>query len=416
MVEPIRSKRINDLANAAPTPQNTPASIANSYIDSHASEPTISTIEEEGMCHKAAATVAGLVNNPALISMMQQKFSNLVGRSSGYIESLPQPVRSRITGLKGLQKDHSDLETEFRKEIVALEKKYAELYKPLYERRAKIVAGAVEPTEEELEKGHAAEEEDEDEEDDDEEKGEEDEAFESPIPADAKGIPEFWLTALKNLLPVADTITENDEKALKFLADIQVEYIEQPGFKLLFAFDDNEFFSNKVITKTYYYQDETTPDGDYIYDRAIGDKIEWRSDKNLTVRVEKKKQRNKHTKATRTVEKIIPVESFFNFFSPPIAPDEDADEEASDVPDDLDERLQLDYQLGEEIKDKLVPRAVEWYTGEALDFDAEEFDADDLEDYDDDDDEDGDDDDEEDEEDDDGDAKPKQEQAECKQS
>jgi len=344
--------------------------------------------------------------------MIQGKLGTLVGRSSGYIESLPVPVRNRIKGLKGIQKQHSELESEFHKEILELEKKYAGKYKPLYERRAKIVAGDIEPTEEEITEGT-----DEiDEENNDENKenitSDEEEESESPIvPADAKGIPEFWLTAMKNLQPLAETITDSDEEALKYLSDIYVEYIDKPGFKLVFEFSENEFFTNKLITKTYYYQEETTFNGDYIYDHSVGDKIEWNPDKNLTIRVEVKKQRNKHTKAIRMVEKVIPTESFFNFFSPPIAPE---DEEEDDLPEDLDVRLELDYQLGEEIKEKLIPRAVDWYTGEALAYDDFEDIDDEEEDFEDD--EDDDDDDDDDGSDKEGDDKPKQEAAECKQS
>lgn len=71
------------------------------------------------------------------------------------------------------------------------------------------------------------------------------------------------------------------------------------------------------------------------------------------------------TKQTRVVKKTVPTESFFNFFSPPKAPtDEDDDDAASDI----EERLELDYQLGEDIKEKLIPRAIDWFTGEALQF------------------------------------------------
>ena len=77
------------------------------------------------------------------------------------------------------------------------------------------------------------------------------------------------------------------------------------------------------------------------------------------------------TKQTRVVKKTVPTESFFNFFSPPKAPtDEDDDDAASDI----EERLELDYQLGEDIKEKLIPRAIDWFTGEALQF--EELDED----------------------------------------
>ena len=81
----------------------------------------------------------------------------------------------------------------------------------------------------------------------------------------------------------------------------------------------------------------------------------------------------------------MPTESFFNFFDPPKAP---AGED-EDVPEDVEERLELDYQLGEDIKEKLIPRAIDWFTGEALQF--EELDEDlegDFEDEDDDEDDD----------------------------
>jgi hypothetical protein len=60
----------------------------------------------------------------------------------------------------------------------------------------------------------------------------------------------------------------------------------------------------------------------------------------------------------------------------------------------------LDYNIGEDIKEKLIPRAIDWYTGAALEY--EEIDEDDLPaDYDDDFSEDDEEDDEEDEDEDD---------------
>jgi nucleosome assembly protein 1-like 1 len=73
------------------------------------------------------------------------------------------------------------------------------------------------------------------------------------------------------------------------------------------------------------------------------------------------------------VKKTVPTESFFNFFSPPKAPTEEDDDDAAS---DIEERLELDYQLGEDIKEKLIPRAIDWFTGEALQF--EELDEDDI--------------------------------------
>lgn len=73
---------------------------------------------------------------------------------------------------------------------------------------------------------------------------------------DVKGIPEFWLTALKNHVPTAETISDRDEEALKHLVDVRLSYLdgEKPGFKLHFVFTANEFFEDAELTKTYYYQ------------------------------------------------------------------------------------------------------------------------------------------------------------------
>src|SRR4051794_41785980 len=78
--------------------------------------------------------------------MLQGRLGSLVGKPSGYIGSLPKDVKRRVNGLKFYQSKHAELEAKFQEEILVLEKKYAELYKPLYEKRAAIVAGNVETT------------------------------------------------------------------------------------------------------------------------------------------------------------------------------------------------------------------------------------------------------------------------------
>ena len=319
--------------------------------------------------------------------MIQGKLGSLVGRSSGYIESLPASVRRRVAGLKGVQKEHAKLEGEFQEEVLQLEKKYFAKYTPLYEKRAKIVNGAAEPTKDEIKAGE--QEEDEGGQDEEAMKNDEEEGDKST--EDLAGIPEFWLSAMKNQVSLAELITDRDEPALKHITDIRMEYLERPGFRLIFEFAQNDHFSNKAVTKTYFYQEESGYGGEFIYDHAEGDKIDWKAGKDLTVRVESKKQRNKSvsivcsdsdcgnsgsadleldTKQTRIVKKTVPTESFFNFFDPPRAPEGGEDEVASDV----EERLELDYQLGEDIKEKLIPRAIDWFTGEALQF--EEVDGD----------------------------------------
>lgn len=221
--------------------------------------------------------------------MIQGKLGQLVGRSSGYIESLPPVVRRRVAGLKGIQKEHAKLEAQFQEEVLELEKKYFAKFTPLYQRRSTIVNGGVEPTESEVEAGKEDEEEEEEEENKEAEEEKKDEG------ESMNGIPEFWLSAMKNQISLAEMITERDEEALKNLTDIRMEYLDRPGFRLIFEFAENEFFTNKTISKTYYYKDENGYGGDFIYDHAEGSKIDWKADQDLTLRLESKKQRNKST-------------------------------------------------------------------------------------------------------------------------
>ena len=220
--------------------------------------------------------------------MIQGKLGTLVGRSSGYIESLPVSVRRRVAGLKGIQKEHAKLEAQFQEEVLELEKKYFAKFTPLYQKRATIVNGAAEPTDDEVDAGRKEEEQEEGV----TEGGEEPKKDDEKEPT-MSGIPEFWLSAMKNQISLAEMITERDEDALKHLVDVRMEYLDRPGFRLIFEFSDNEFFTNKTISKTYFYKEESGYGGDFIYDHAEGSKIDWKSDKDLTVRVESKKQRNK---------------------------------------------------------------------------------------------------------------------------
>lgn len=153
-----------------------------------------------------------------------------------------------------------------------------------------------------------------------------------------------------------------------------------------------------------------------MYDKAIGQDIKWKEEKDLTKKVEIKKQRNKSertsttsrraipllvadadatplaTGRTRVIRKVVPTDSFFNFFKPPQPPTpeqlENAELEEEEI-EELDARLELDYQLGEDFKEKIIPRAVDFFTGKALEYedDMEEFDEefDDEDDFEDDD-------------------------------
>ncbi|TFK33749.1 hypothetical protein BDQ12DRAFT_614711 [Crucibulum laeve] len=375
----------------APTPQNTPLNQA--PIALGLSRPTVPDISEDNEpddAENAGPDLSGMEAH--MLGMVHGKLAGLLGKSSGYIENLPVDVKLSVEALKGVQVKQNELQNQYKRECLELEKKYLTLQKPLYERRHAIISGAAEPTTEEIEAG--------------EQYSTKDNEEYTPLPKDTKpsatGIPEFWLTALRNHVGLSELITDRDAEALKHLDDVRIAYLDdatsaetkgKPGFKIEFVFGPNDFFENEVLEKTYLYQEEVGYSGDFVYDRAIGTEIRWKEDKDLTKEFEIKKQRNKNTNRTRLVRKAKPTESFFNFFSPPVPPAEE-ELESGDIDDDeleeIEEKLEVDYQIGEDLKEKIIPRAVDYFTGKALEFEVMDDDEDDYEDLDDeDDDEDG---------------------------
>ncbi|XP_022754877.1 nucleosome assembly protein 1;3-like isoform X5 [Durio zibethinus] len=311
------------------------------------------------------------------------KLQNLAGEHTGILESLSPNVRKRVEVLREIQGHHDELEAKFFEERAALEAKYQKLYQPLYAKRYDIVNGVGEaegtPNDVAMDQG-------------------EDKAVEE------KGVPDFWLTAMKNNDVLSDEITERDEGALKYLKDIKWHRIEEhKGFKLEFYFDTNPYFKNTILTKTYHMIDENDP----ILEKAIGTEIEWYPGKCLTQKLLKKKPK-KGSKNAKPITKTEDCESFFNFFNPPQVPDDDEDID-EDTAEGLQNQMEQDYDIGSTLRDKIIPHAVSWFTGDAIQGDEVEIEDDDEDDDDGDEDED-----DEEEEDDDEDEDEEEEEEETK--
>lgn len=269
-------------------------------------------------------------------------------------EEIPLDIKRRVHALHGLQSKRVAIAAAFRMELLDLERKYLAKYAPLNEERAKIVCGIREPTDEELSDFTSS--------------GVEEVAHSSST-KEALGIPEFWVIALQTHPNIQALITEADADALKSLRDIRVAYFsDKPGFKLEFEFAPNEYFSNALLTKEYHLAVPDADDGnydDFVYDHAVGTEIDWKPGKNLCFKSVVRTQRHRTTNSTRTVKRDEPQKSFFHFFVPPVLPEEETDDEDAD---ELEARLHMDYELGEILKEHIVPNAVDWYTGEALEY------------------------------------------------
>ncbi|XP_057317537.1 nucleosome assembly protein 1-like 1 [Hydractinia symbiolongicarpus] len=386
-------------------------------------------------------TASDLMSNPQIMAAVQAKLNGLMGVGTGFIETLPECVKRRINALKNIQVECAKLEGKFYEEAHLLEMKYAELFKPLYDKRNDIVNAVHEPNDEEatwVEPGEDNEEEEEEEKkkaeeeekakavDENKEKTEEEKIAEDVLnklkmDENTKGIPEFWLIAMKNVELLEEMIQEHDEEILKHLIDIKLIFTgkkddgssddSEMGFVLEFQFSPNEYFTNTALTKTYKMKSEPDVDDPFSFEgpdivSCTGCKIDWQKGKNITQKQVKKKQKHKGRGQTRVVTKTVQNDSFFNFFDPPEVP-ENVDED--DIDEETEAILAADFEIGHFFRERLIPKAVLFYTGEAIEEDSDDED-DELDDDEDDDDDDGDDDDEND-----PDFKPGEKPQECQQ-
>uniref|UniRef100_A0AC11CTV1 Uncharacterized protein n=1 Tax=Ovis aries TaxID=9940 RepID=A0AC11CTV1_SHEEP len=295
---------------------------------------------------KARQLTVQMMQNPQILAALQERLDGLVETPTGYIESLPRVVKRRVNALKNLQVKCAQIEAKFYEEVHDLERKYAVLYQPLFDK-------------EELKEKAKIE---------DEKKDEEKE--------DPKGIPEFWLTVFKNVDLLSDMVQEHDEPILKHLKDIKVKFSDagQPmSFVLEFHFEPNEYFTNEVLTKTYRMRSEPDDSDPFSFDGpeimgCTGCQIDWKKGKNVTLKTIKKKQKHKGRGTVRTVTKTVSNDSFFNFFAPPEVP------ESGDLDDDSEAILAADFEIGHFLRERIIPRSVLYFTGEAIEDDDDDYD------------------------------------------
>lgn len=158
--------------------------------------------------------------------------------------------------------------------------------------------------------------------------------------------------------------SEEDLNILSHLKDVNAvddldEDDDEIGYTLTFTFDENEYFSNKKLTlQLFVYQ----ADGMVRVQDAKGTKINWKSDAvNPTIKVMKKKKSGQSKKGPQV--KKEKVASFFNIFEVPDI--ENIEELPEEEMEDAQAEVEQLLTLGEVLREQIIPRAVEWFTGEA---------------------------------------------------
>ncbi|XP_037731321.1 nucleosome assembly protein 1-like 1 [Drosophila subpulchrella] len=227
--------------------------------------------------------------------------------------------KKTITELKQLYLETINLDVALQRDIYNMEKKYEDKHNAIFEKRKKIL--------DEFRKQNCGDSE------------------------SNQSVPNFWLKVLK--YSYTEFISKKDEKILECLCDIRTHLHNDPvvKFDIEFHFDPNDYFTNTVLTKTYFLNCLPDPDDPLAYDGAEifkceGCEINWKV--------------SKHTK-----EKEGPGDqpSFFDFFSPPQLPNDTEDPNYCDV----NAILQNDFELGFYLKERVIPKAVIFFTGEIAD-------------------------------------------------
>lgn len=288
---------------------------------------------------------------------------------------LPTAIKYRVQVLRKMQLDEVQARAELEEAYLILQQKYHKKLRKVHEKRKRIIEGtyAAEPSEQL--------------------KPVVDDATYRPTQTIA-GIPQFWYRVLENAEMTSGWIDENDQPALEKLKDIRIvfgdpenqvpEEVDEAGgdveesacdqFSIEFEFENNAFFEDKVLRKTYQLglrpEEEENP---FEYEGAVikgsvGTNIRWKKDKCLSYKIVNKKQRNPKSGATRTVKRKEKQDSFFNFFEnlPEITP-KDNDEQR----EEKEEEIELDQELGLYFRDKIVPNAVLMFTNEFVDDEVE---------------------------------------------
>ncbi|TKR76353.1 hypothetical protein L596_017502 [Steinernema carpocapsae] len=254
-------------------------------------------------------------------------------------------VRRRVRALKTVQEEIIKQEANFFKEIHDLEVKYAAIYDEINKSRAAVVMGVYEPTEAEASKHPLLQ----SIESTDLQAFEEEWNKSNPSTGVA-GVPDFWLNVFLQSHSIGDMITDADQPVLKHLVDVTYKATSEPQtFTLVFKFKPNEYFENTEITKTYTVSTAMCPQKPFTYtgpsvQSIQGTKIQWKAGKNVT-----------------KDEKGNDVASVFRFFEVFLQEEPDCDDE--------DAEMHVDFEIGQKIRDEIIPRAVLYYTGEATDED-----------------------------------------------
>ncbi len=306
----------------------------------------------------ATAPATNAVNNPDDIPFKDPESAEMELKISKDIEKMPEEVKDRFKALKVLTDELHQLDEEEDLAYRAIERKYEVLYQSVYEKRGAILTGAAMPDEATLNKFEEMK------------NNLMDEGYDKlevpicdvkDIQNTSKGVSSFWVRAFVAHQNLQHEISEKDRPILAYLENIKLNLHETGyGFDLTFTFEQNSYFSPVELKKTFVM---TKPN---VVEKCVGTSIEWAAGCDPTK--EKKKKKVKQGGKQKTVTTTVKCDSFFNFFETVEAADQVAkpsgdDSDSEDPENKIGEQMDHDFDMGNDIKDDIVPLALEYYLG-----------------------------------------------------
>eukprot|EP00735_Rhodelphis_limneticus_P003521 TRINITY_DN14_c0_g1::TRINITY_DN14_c0_g1_i1::g.14757::m.14757 TRINITY_DN14_c0_g1::TRINITY_DN14_c0_g1_i1::g.14757 ORF type:complete len:253 (-),score=120.53,sp/Q01105/SET_HUMAN/43.08/2e-43,NAP/PF00956.13/1.2e-47,Phage_Mu_Gam/PF07352.7/0.00041,DUF4252/PF14060.1/0.24,DUF4252/PF14060.1/4.8e+03 TRINITY_DN14_c0_g1_i1:172-888(-) len=192
----------------------------------------------------------------------------MASKKQKFDEGSDEALQEALEQLENIQVEAEKIEEKKQKEFTAIERKYYKLLAPVFQKRKAVVAK----------------------------------------------IPNFWLTVLLNHPITQAIINQEDQDALRYLDDIEVQVadnVEDESYKLILRFRENPYFTDKELIKEFVFE------GDDLTQKAF--KISWKAGKDLT---SQGKDEKKDEKKRQHDEDSM---SFFDWFT------QDASEEGVEL-------------------------------------------------------------------------------------
>eukprot|EP00347_Sterkiella_histriomuscorum_P022095 403331696 len=175
---------------------------------------------------------------------------------------------------------------------------------------------------------------------------------------------------MRNHPKISQLIGDKDSEPLMYLTDIRSKLHDHGfGFDLIFYFNNNPFFKDNIVTKSYFIHKQS------ILEEIKGYNLLWIEDEqsntsngtsltNKLNRSIKRKLTNQISQLKKAVNSNKNSKTFFSFFRSKTHPTPQQIKAMTvEQEDELRELMEQDLELGLCFKDQLIPLAVEYFLG-----------------------------------------------------